>query len=157
MDFNFSADEIFEMAKQLERNGAAFYKKAAETVEGDVEKKFLLHLALMEEAHEQIFNAMQNELGKSETQTQLFDPEGEAALYLQALADTRVFFKKAKPGNDVVEILKSAIEAEKDSIIFYVGMKDLVSETHGKKRIDGIIKEEMGHIRILSSKLMEYT
>ena len=27
--FDFSADEIFEMAQQIERNGAQFYRKAA--------------------------------------------------------------------------------------------------------------------------------
>jgi len=51
------------------------------------------------------------------------------------------------------EILKSAIEAEKDSIIFYLGMKDAVPEKLGKDKIEAIIKEEMGHVRLLSSEL----
>ena len=29
MSTKFSADEIYEMAEQIERNGAAFYRKAA--------------------------------------------------------------------------------------------------------------------------------
>jgi rubrerythrin len=33
-------------------------------------------------------------------------------------------------------------------------MKDLVPEQAGKKRIDDIIKEEMGHIRLLSKELV---
>ena len=52
------------------------------------------------------------------------------------------------------EILKAAIEAEKDSIVFYLGMKEVVPEGLGKNRIDGIIKEEMGHIRLLSKELV---
>ena len=32
-------------------------------------------------------------------------------------------------------------------------MKDLVPESLGKDRMDAIIKEEMGHIKILSQKL----
>ena len=54
----------------------------------------------------------------------------------------------------MVEILKSAIEAEKDSIVFYLGMKEAVPENLGKDRIETIIKEEMGHIRVLSRELV---
>jgi rubrerythrin len=55
------------------------------------------------------------------------------------------------------EVLKAAIEAEKDSIVFYLGMKDIVPDALGKKRIDDIIKEEMGHIRLLSKELVKLT
>ncbi|MBT7259953.1 MAG: rubrerythrin, partial [Desulfobacula sp.] len=46
-----------------------------------------------------------------------------------------------------------AIQAEKDSIIFYLGMKEIVPEKSGKAKIDDIIKEEMSHIRIIAQKL----
>ena len=32
MSFDFNADDIFEMAEQLERNGAKFYTDASENV-----------------------------------------------------------------------------------------------------------------------------
>ena len=53
------------------------------------------------------------------------------------------------------EILKSAITAEKDSIVFYIGIKDVVPSHLGKDKLDDIIKEEMSHIRLLSKKLLE--
>jgi rubrerythrin len=52
------------------------------------------------------------------------------------------------------EILKAAIGIEKDSIAFYLGMKDMVSERRGKEKIEEIIREEMEHIRLLSHELM---
>ena len=52
-------------------------------------------------------------------------------------------------------VLISAIGAEKDSIIFYLGMRDAVPEGKGKERIDAIIKEEMGHVQILSQELVK--
>ena len=52
------------------------------------------------------------------------------------------------------DILKAAIGAEKDSIVFYLGMKELVPEKLGKDKLDGIIKEEMAHIKLLSSRLI---
>lgn len=156
MSYDFNADEVFEMAEQLERNGAKFYRDAAE---GDLEqsnKQMLLDLAAMEDAHEKTFKSMRAELSAKEKQTTVFDPQGEAALYLRALADTRVFFEKDIDVTSMREILKSAIEAEKDSIVFYLGMKDAVSETLGKDRIDGIIKEEMGHVKMLGKELIKY-
>jgi rubrerythrin len=46
-----------------------------------------------------------------------------------------------------------AIGLEKDSIVFYVGLKESVSPRAGKDKVQAIIKEEIGHIAILSQKL----
>ena len=43
-----------------------------------------------------------------------------------------------------------AIGLEKDSIVFYLGMKEMVPERLGGSRIDGIIREEMRHVNDLS-------
>lgn len=154
MALDFNADEIFEMAEEIERNGATFYRKAAEGVSGD-EKDFLLELAKMEDDHEVTFKAMRKELGDKEKASTTFDPQGEAPQYLKALADTRVFFEKDLDPTDMKDILKAAIGAEKDSIVFYLGMKDLVPEKMGKDKLDDIIKEEMSHIKLLSSRLIK--
>jgi len=153
MAYDFSADEIFEMAKQIEVNGAAFYRKAAANVSGEKEQKFLKALAEMEDQHEKTFAAMQADLKKEEKENQMFDPQGEAVLYLKAMADTKIFFKKEEPGKDMKDILSAAIKAEQDSIVFYLGMKEVVTGATGKQRVDDIIKEEMAHIRLLATKL----
>ena len=59
--------------------------------------------------------------------------------------------------DDFKQILRSAIQAEKDSIVLYLGMKEMVPQKAGKDKIDAIIKEEMGHIRILAGKMIEAT
>jgi rubrerythrin len=153
MSYDFNADDVLEMAEQLEKNGGKFYRTAAENTEDPANKEFLLELAAMEDQHEKTFKAMRAELSEREKESTVFDPEGEAALYLRALADTRVFFEKEINVQSMLEILKSAITAEKDSIVFYLGMKEAVAEGLGKGRIDHIIKEEMGHIKLLSRKL----
>ena len=155
MSYDFNADDIFEMAEQMERNGGRFYRTAADSTEDSANKEFLLELAAMEDQHEKTFHAMRAELFSQEKASTVFDPAGEAALYLRALADTRVFFEKKIDVSTMKKILKSAIEAEKDSIVFYLGMKEAVPENLGKGRLDHIIKEEMGHIRLLSKKLVE--
>jgi rubrerythrin len=155
MRYDFNADEVFEMAEQMERNGEKFYKSAAATIDDEAHKKLLLELAAMEVDHEKTFKAMRSDLKAAEKSATVFDPEGEAALYLRALVDTRVFFEKEVDVSSMQNILKAAIEAEKDSIVFYLGMKNAVPEKLGQDRIEGIIKEEMGHIRLLSRELAQ--
>jgi len=156
MSYDFNADEVFQMAEQLERNGAKFYREAAAATEDADNRKMLLDLAAMEDEHEKTFKAMRAELTQQEKASTVFDPEGEAAQYLRALADTRVFFEKEINVSSMKEILKAAVTAEKDSIVFYLGMKEVVPENLGKGRLDGIIKEEMRHIKLLSGKLAAY-
>ena len=155
MSYGFSADEIFEMAVQMEVNGGKFYRKAADGTEDAGNKKLLLDLAAMEDDHEVTFKAIRTELADEMKSSTVFDPEGESALYLKALVDTRVFYEKEIDTSSMTEILKEAIVAEKDAIVFYLGMKDMVPGSLGKSKIDAIIKEEMGHVRLLSKELVK--
>ena len=153
MAFDFNADEIFEMAEQMERNGARFYRDAAERMEEGRNRELLARLADMEVEHEKNFAEMRNGLTDQDKQGNVFDPAGETVQYLKALVDTRVFFKKEIDTNSMRDILKEALLAEKDAIVFYLGMKDLVPENRGKKQLDYIIKEEMEHIKLIGREL----
>lgn len=155
MMYDFNVDEVFEMAEQLERNGSEFYRAAAVSVSGPEEKQLLNDLAKMEDDHEKTFAALRKTLSADDKQSTVFDPADESGQYLKSLADTQVFFKKEMDTSSLKAILKSAILAEKDSIVFYLGMKDAVPGEMGKDKIEAIIKEEMGHIRELSQKLVD--
>lgn len=155
MSFFFNSDEIFEMAERIEKDGAEFYRKSSESVEDPSAKDLLYELASMEDHHLEIFTSMKSALSEKEKESPTFDSNSEASLYLSSLADTRVFFEKEIDTSTLEGILKAAITAEKDSIVFYLGMKDLVPDSLGKDKIDTIIREEMGHIKLLSNKLAE--
>lgn len=155
MMYDFNADDVFEIAEQIEKNGAAFYRKAAEHVTDAGAKKFLLELAEMEDDHEKTFATMRKNLGDKEKYPTVFDPDGDAEAYLKALADTRVFFGKEIDTTSLETILVAAIQAEKDSIVFYVGMKEMVPKEFGQAWLDSIIKAEMSHIRLISKRLTE--
>ncbi|MGM0418525.1 MAG: ferritin-like domain-containing protein [Thermodesulfobacteriota bacterium] len=154
--YDFTADDVFEMAIEIEVKGQEFYKKAAEGVGHEDLKKILLDLADMEHDHEDTFKDMKKDLVSSEKESNVFDPENEAALYLKALADTKVFYEKEIDTTSVKEVMKAAIAAEKDSIVFYLGMKNLVPEKKGQDKLEKIINEEMTHITIITKKLMPY-
>jgi len=155
MSYDFNADEVFEMAEQIERNGAAFYRNAAQQISDPAEKQLLTELAQMEDDHEKTFATLRKSLSAKDRETVVFDPMDEAGSYLRALADTRVFFEKKMDTSSMEAVLKDAILAEKDSIVFYLGMKDAVPGDLGQDKIEAIIKEEMSHIRLLSRKLLE--
>ena len=159
MSITFNADEIFEMAEEIERNGSQFYRQAAKNSSDPKMEDLLLGFAMMEDNHEKTFTLMRQELSAGEKEMTSFDPDGEAALYLQSIADTHGYEGKASPdqlltGNETPEeIFKIAIGAEKNSVVFYLGLKDLVPAKAGKDKVDAIIKEEMQHITTLNTKL----
>jgi rubrerythrin len=163
MTFDFNADEIFDMAEQIEINGAKFYRKMADNISDVPIRQLFLDFAAMEDDHKKVFADIRATLSDQERESGVFDPEGESAQYLQALADIRVFDKKAEDsfslsgGLDEPEKLREvfwgAISREKESIVFYLGLKELVPENLGRNKIDDIIREEMKHLRLLSNKL----
>lgn len=153
MIYDFNADEIFEIAEKIEQNGAKFYRTAANAVKDDKAKALLEKLAMMEDNHERTFAQMRAQLKEKEKTATVFDPQNEAVLYLHALADMRVFFQKEIDTSSMETILKDAIGAEKDSIVFYLGISEAVPKEFGREKVSDIIKEEMGHIRLLSAEL----
>ena len=155
-----NAFEVFEIAEQIERNGAKFYRKAAELLnEPDIHKMFL-ELAGWETRHEQIFNDMGKQLSKANKNTKAFGLE-KKLLDPKLMACLTVFGAGSEPIHrlrsveNTAEVLKRAIEKEKESITFYEGLKDFVSTSDDKNKVDDIIEEEMRHIKILSQALKQ--
>jgi len=160
MAITFNADEIFEMAEQIERRAAVFYREAAgKTADAKVQKLFN-DLAVMEDGHCQIFQEMRKSLSPEDKDSATFDPNNEAILYLQAMADSHG--TEGKKGREVKltgkesvkEIFEIAITAEKDSVVFYTAIKEMVKLTAGRDKVEAIIVEEMGHLAILKHQLM---
>ncbi len=157
MGIPFNADEVFEMAEEIERNGGKFYRKAASKF--PTLRKLLLDLAVMEDEHQKIFAAMRTRLSGEETESPVFDPDGEAQMYLRVMADGNVFNVTADPVEKLTDVetaqdlLKTAMGVERDSITFYVGLRESVSPKAGRDKIDGIIREEMKHIAVLNERL----
>ncbi len=150
-----NVDEIFEMAEQIERNGAGFYNRAADAVPDEHLRKLFLDLARMECEHEQTFARMRKE---QPSVPPPYDPDDEAARYLQAFANGHVFDVSVDSGKEIAglspaKILEYAISLEKDSIAFYVGLKDLLRTEAEKDEVGKIIREEMSHVTYLSGEL----
>jgi rubrerythrin len=155
----FNADEIFEMAIRIENNAGAFYRKAASLQSDTENKKFLEGLAHMEDQHKKIFTDMRTTLKQKEKEPKVFDPHDEAFQYLAAMTDTMggegsPSAADSLTGDETLEeILRTAVGLEKDTILFYLGIKDLIPLQSGQNRIDEIIREERRHVIQLSNVL----
>jgi rubrerythrin len=159
MKIQFNIAEIFEIAQQIERNGAAFYAKAASIQKNQDRKLLFLDLQDMEEKHERIFAYLKEQIVGRPTDQDVFDPDSNAAHYLHSFADGYIFDYRSDPSQYITgektleDILKFAIGLEKDSIVFYYGIQELVPRELGKESINAIIKEEIKHITFLSDKI----
>ena len=159
MSITFNADEVFEMAENIERDAAKFYRQAEKIAADKKTKQIFLNLAGMEDKHMKTFQEMRQALGSGEKEETTFDPDNEAAMYLQTMAkghgwEGKKSLTESLTGKEKIEdIIKIALEAERNSVVFYSGLKELVPPRAGRDRVEAIIKEELGHIAILNEQL----
>ncbi|MBL7068390.1 MAG: ferritin family protein [Candidatus Omnitrophica bacterium] len=147
----FSGSEIVEMGIQIEKNGKAFYDRLTEKSSNGEAKDIFKFLAGEEEKHIVLFKKILEAVGKFQPQETY---PGEYYEYMNALAGEYIFTQKGK-GQEVAAGVKDDKDAvnlgigfEKDSIIFYDGLKRVVPE-YDQKTVDTLITEEKAHLRKL--------
>jgi len=142
---SFSISEIVEMAVRTEHLGYQFYSEMAGRFGSDKDLRRLFEtLAEKEKRHEEIFLALKGHVTPEE-------PEGrqEAAEYLRAIVESEFFLGKEKslPAmKDIKTVARAvafALGFEKETLLFYAGLRDAVKE---KNTLDAIIIEERSHI-----------
>lgn len=159
MGVRFTAHEALSMAQTIEANAVRFYQSAAASVSRDDCRILLAELARWERAHERTFEEMGASLSVAERESPVFDPDHEAAVYLKALADSKVIRAGEDPAARLGAkptyraILLAAIQVEEDSIAFYSGLRQLVPVALGQGRIDAVLAEERKHVVVLTQEL----
>jgi len=152
MSITFSGSELINIALGIERKGIAFYDTMARSTENTATRSVFQYLVDMEREHIQIFQDMLAEADKYEI------PESyaqEYAAYLQALVDSAIFTddmvtsEMATQADSDIKALELAIGAEKDSILFYYEIKEIMPR-RAQPTVNKIITEEKSHLRQLS-------
>jgi rubrerythrin len=152
MSIAFSGSELVNIAIGIERSGVIFYDTLVKSTKNVATRDVFQNLADVEREHIQIFQNILTEAEKYQI------PEAyaaEYAAYLQALVDNAVFTDDfitselaTKASSDIVA-LELAINAEKDTILFYYGMKEITPKS-ALSTLNKIITEEKRHLRQLS-------
>lgn len=150
MKIDFNANEILLMAEEIETESYDYYVKAAEKVKYQEHREFLLKLAGFELSHKSYFKELRESVSSTEKEGTVFDPNNEAAEYCRSFAQMQKLFANDVDFNDMLSILKFAINKEKDAIIFYSKIKEFVPTAEGSAKLQQIIEEEESHVRILT-------
>lgn len=148
----FAGSEIVELGIQVEKNGRDFYNTLVKQSKIQKARETFKYLAGEEEKHIAVFRKILDSVHKYEP------PEtypGEYFAYMNALASDYIFTQKDK-GGEIAKRTRSDKEAivlgigfEKDSILFYEGMKKVVPE-YDHKIVNNLIEQEQSHLRQLS-------
>ena len=145
MQADWTPDEVFEVAKQIEKNGAAFYLNASESVDNPQLKKTFLDLHEAEKKHHLEFFNMQTLLKDD------ISPDYDPGFleFVQMTYEEKVF-NEIKDYNftdiNIDEVFKLALQGEKNSIVFYESLRRLCNSKEVRAHIQTIIVEEIRHI-----------
>lgn len=148
----FSSNDLVNLALQMEEQGGEFYLLMAAKAAEESARLMFLKLAEEEKEHYQAFK-------KLGVQTeQVMECNDQAANFIQSiLAQTgeRSAEQKQKAVEDVKEALAYGIEGEKDSILLYQELYEMVTSPENKKVLSGILKAEKMHLVELREYLEE--
>ncbi|MCX7957060.1 MAG: ferritin family protein [Endomicrobia bacterium] len=138
--------EVYQIAIQIEENGTAFYSLWAKKVKDKKLKDIFSALSYAEVEHKKIFEKMLKEFENYEPREAY--PE-EYFQYLRAYADGLVFNfdeikKEAKKIRTLSQALSFAIQREKDSILYYQDIKNIIPRSEHNK-LENIIDQERRH------------
>jgi rubrerythrin len=152
MSIVFSPGELINIAIGIERSGITFYDIMARTTENEMARQIFEEFVTMERQHLSLLQDMLAEMGHpqpAETATP------EYADYLRALISDAVFTndalmsEMATQADSDIEALELGITAEKDSLLFYYQMKDIMPRSTVPV-LDRIISEEKSHLQQLT-------
>jgi rubrerythrin len=152
MSVSFSGSELINIAIGIEGRGIVFYDVMAKSTQNEAAREVFNYLADMERNHIETFKDMLEGADKFQIPT---DESGQYTAYLRALVDSAVFSddmvtsEMAAQAESDTAALELAIMAEKDSILFYYEMKEVMPQ-RAQTTVNKIIAEEKSHLRQLS-------
>jgi rubrerythrin len=155
----FTAVQALEMAMGIEKNGEAFYKEVAGKSADPEVKALFEDLAVQEQAHYRVFQKMLE--GPTPPAPSTAYPAAyydEYQAYVQVALDNALFagpdkaIALARKAGDRETALRAALGFEKDTLLFFYDLRDMVSQAD-EAAISGIIREEQKHLRRLARLL----
>ena len=167
MILGFNADEVLRIAIEIEKNGIIFYQKARAVQTHEKLRNLFDDLVKEEEKHLKAFEDMRAKLPEQAKERTDYDPsddvhrnaDAEIDQYIENAAEMNVFRdpenveKYVRNIKTVEDALRLAIQFEKDSVSFYLVLRDLTEEDKGRDFVNKIIAEETEHLKTLSREL----
>ncbi|MBM4465678.1 MAG: rubrerythrin [Chloroflexi bacterium] len=153
-----TAAEALRWAMEIEENGEAFYNTVAARSADPEVKALFEDLAVQERGHYQVFQKMLEEVKPAPDLSSVGIQYDEYQAYLQAALDQALFagpdkgLTLARQAQDRETVLRAAMGFEKDTLLFFYDLREMVSEVE-RRAISNVILEEKSHLRRLAKML----
>ena len=154
-----TAAEAVRWAMEIEKNGESFYNEVAAKSADPKVRALFEDLAAQERGHYRAFQQMLERV-KPDPDLSSVGPEYEEyQTYLQIALDNALFagpdkgLTLAKQAQDRETALRAAMGFEKDTLLFFYDLREMVSGAAERGAISGIILEEKTHLRRLAKML----
>jgi len=153
----FRLMDIYDLAVQIEKNGERFYRAALQRPWTSSMASMLRMLAEEELRHIDFFTQAKLKLEEKGE-----DPELEEMgrqMLMGILGDQTFSLKEADFSKikTIDELRRTAVEFEKDTILFYEMIRSFVPDTKTQEQVDAIIEEEKRHVRLFEEFQPEAT
>jgi len=151
MDKFTTIKEAIQTAIQMEKDGYAFYQKAAAQTSSDMGRSVFEDIAKDELLHLDVFQKLfEEKVSKSE-----WDDLVDSSKKYQEIP---IFPKDLKtvegvePDTNEIDALRIAMDSEKEAIEYYTKIKENLNDSEVIKIIDEIIEQEKNHYSILEGE-----
>jgi rubrerythrin len=157
MNQELTGTEVLEIAEKMEQNAARFYRRAAGMYDDVKISRLFSDLAQWEKRHVEIFSEMKERLSQQSWGLGQYGAERPDASRMRT--PTAVFPDGADPSQELTgretkaDVLRMAIQKEKDSIAYYTSLKEFILGDEDVRAIKDILGEEERHVRILTQSL----
>jgi rubrerythrin len=151
-----SFEELFTIARSMEKDGFDFYTLASRQTKVPQLSEIFAKLASWESRHIDAINAIEADCACMEVETR--DPMTEIAEYIHAVVKGSIFNinksaeQQVKKISTERELFNYACELEKKSILFYTGLR-LSLPKAAYEAVDKLISEETKHLAFLNEKM----
>ncbi len=159
MTRELTPSEVLQIAAEMERDAARFYRRAAGMYRDPSMSKLLSELAQWEKRHGEIFSDMKNHFSERTGESGRFDVGRADARRLDA--PSAVFQENSEPAKELTgaetraDVLRLALKKERYSIGYYTSLTEFALGADNLKVIRNIIQEEQQHVRILAQSLRQ--
>ena len=151
----FTAADALSMALEIEKNGETYYEAVAAKDTSDDIQALFEDLANQERIHYKVFRDMLEDVSSAKKPTD--DAMQDYGLYVEAALGNALFgedraLSMAEEATSTEEALRAALGFEKDTLLFFYDLREMVAEKD-REAITQIITEEKRHVRRLAMML----
>ncbi len=146
----FTVADIRDIAIQIEQNGEKSYQRASEAVVDSKLAIIFRWMAEEERRHAKYFASLAVDGPLSPEQQEI---EAMGRSLLQDMVRDKTFSleqNKLNAAEKIVDLLEQSLAFERDTVLFYEFLHDIVDEPAIKRQVQVIIEEEKRHVAMLT-------